>query len=184
MPDVKDARRKLTLVLAILLCVDIACGVILISPIGRSARSSQQRLEQLWSELQKKTIDTVPLQGIDQKVKDANLEIQQFYSERLPQRYANIIDELGKVAGANNVKIANAKYQTEDSEIPGLRRVLIDATLSGDYVQEARFINAMERDKMFFIIDSVALGEQSQQGGGGVRLQIRLETYIRNEAAA
>jgi type IV pilus assembly protein PilO len=39
-----------------------------------------------------------------------------------------------------------------------------------------KFINALERDKMFFLIDGVNLAEQQ----GNVRLQLKLETYLRN----
>ena len=33
----------------------------------------------------------------------------------------------------------------------------MEITLSGDYLQEVKFINALERDKMFFLIDGIAL---------------------------
>ncbi|MBV9181136.1 MAG: hypothetical protein JO356_07485, partial [Acidobacteria bacterium] len=52
----------------------------------------------------------------------------------------------------------------------------VEAELSGDYLQLMRFINALERNRLFFIIDGVELaGEQS----GSVKLQIKLETYLR-----
>lgn len=185
MPDVKDVRRKLTAVLVALLIIDIACVVILVSPIGRAARSSQATLSQLWTELQVKTRETLPLQGIDQKVEQADAQIGQFYSDRLPQRFANVPDALGRVASANGVTMAGAQYKTEPTEIPGLRRVLVNATFSGDYSRTARFINALERDKTFFIIDGISLGGQSASGQnpGSVQLQIVLETYVRSEAA-
>lgn len=182
MPDVRDVRRKLFLALAILLCIDVACGVVLISPIGRTARNSNATMSQLWSQLQTSTRETVPLQGIDEKVKDAKGEIQQFYKDRLPQRFAAVPDQLGKLAAANGVTVSAARYKTEDSEVPGLRRVYIDATLGGGYTQEAKFINAVERDTMFFIIDNVALAGQEREPGA-VRLQIRIETYVRSDEA-
>jgi hypothetical protein len=37
-----------------------------------------------------------------------------------------------------------------------------------------RFINSLERDPLFFIIDSVELGGEQ---GGVVKLQLKLETY-------
>lgn len=185
MPDVKDARRKLTAVLLTLLILDIACGVVLISPIGRAARTSQTRLTQLWTELQHKTRETLPLQGIDKKVQQADVEIQQFYRDRLPQRFANIPDVLGKVASENGVTMTGAQYKTEETDIPGLRRVTVNATFSGDYSRTARFINALERNKTFFIIDGIALGGQtaSGQNPGSVQLQMVLETYVKSEAA-
>lgn len=185
MPDVKDVRRKLTTVLVVLLVIDIASVVILVSPIGRAARSSQGTLSQLWTELQHKTRETLPLQGIDQKVQQADTQIEQFYRDRLPQRFANIPDSLGRLASANGVTMAGAQYKTEPTDIPGLRRVTVNATFSGDYSKTARFINALERDKTFFIIDGIALGGQSASGQnpGSVQLQIVLETYVRSEAA-
>jgi type IV pilus assembly protein PilO len=39
-----------------------------------------------------------------------------------------------------------------------------------------RFINALERDKLFFIVDSVELGGEQ---GGQVKLGMKLETYLR-----
>ena len=56
----------------------------------------------------------------------------------------------------------------------GLRPVEIQADFSGDYLQLVRFINALERDPLFFIIDSVELGGEQ---GGVVKLQLKLETY-------
>ncbi len=50
------------------------------------------------------------------------------------------------------------KYDDKDAVIEGLRKLNIEITLSGDYLQEVKFINALERDKMFFLIDAVALG--------------------------
>ena len=41
----------------------------------------------------------------------------------------------------------------------GVRRVEIDADLAGDYLQLVRFINALERDQVFFLVDSVCLAE-------------------------
>jgi len=41
-------------------------------------------------------------------------------------------------------------------------------------LQLVRFINALERDRLFFIIDSVELGGEQ---GGLVKLQLKLETY-------
>lgn len=179
--DAKQVTRKFTLALVILLGLDLTCGIVLISPIGRSARSSQEELSKLWSELQLKTRETMPLQGINGKVEQAKTEIKQFVDDRMPVQSANVPDELGRVAGENKVILASAKYKVEDTEIPGIRRIVIQANLNGPYEQEARFINAVERDKLFFIIDSISLGEEQS---GGVLLQIQMEAYVRSEASA
>ena len=86
-------------------------------------------------------------------------------------------EELGKVAADTGVHFAGVKYDEKDAPIEGLRKLNIEISLSGDYLQEVKFINALERDKMFFLIDGIALGEQQ----GNVRLQLKLETYLRAE---
>jgi len=54
--------------------------------------------------------------------------------------------------------------------------VEMEAELSGNYRSLAKFINAVERDEMFFIIDSVTLSGEPQ---GAIRLSVKLETYLK-----
>jgi hypothetical protein len=52
----------------------------------------------------------------------------------------------------------------------------MDASLSGDYRPLVLFVNGLERDKTFFLINGVTLtGQQS----GTVGLRLRLTTYLR-----
>jgi hypothetical protein len=55
----------------------------------------------------------------------------------------------------------------------------IELTISGPYVNDVKFINSMERDKVFFVIDSVSLAGATS----GVQLQVKAETYFRTGAA-
>ena len=48
--------------------------------------------------------------------------------------------------------------------------------IDGSYVAAARFINSLERSKMFFLVSSVNLGEAQ---GGNVKLRLKLATYRR-----
>jgi hypothetical protein len=57
----------------------------------------------------------------------------------------------------------------------------IDMSVTGDYAQEMRFVNAVERAKTFFVIDSVELGAAQ---GGEVQLKLKLQTYLKTGAKA
>ncbi len=179
MPDLRETRRKLKIAIAALVCVDVAAGVVLFSPLVGSERSRRQQLENLWRDLQLKTRQVEPLRGLDQKILQANQQISQFYKDRLPGQDSAVSDELGKLAAQNGVKITQAKYSVKDAEPVGVRPMLIEANLSGDYLQLIRFINAVERDQLFFIIDSVQLGGEQ---AGVVKLQLKLETYLKTGA--
>jgi hypothetical protein len=52
----------------------------------------------------------------------------------------------------------------------------MDASVSGDYRPVVEFINSLERDKMFFLVNQINL---SGQQTGVVNLRIHLTTYLR-----
>ena len=52
----------------------------------------------------------------------------------------------------------------------------IDASVTGEYRSLAQFINGVERDRSFFMIENLAL---SGAQNGLVNLQLRIGTYIR-----
>lgn len=180
MAELRDEKRtKLKIIFAALALLDVALGVLLLSPLVGSANSRKAELDQLWKELQVKTRQVEPLRGMDKKIVLAQQQIDDFYKNRLPAQDSSISDELGKLAAQNGIKIGQVKYAAKDPEPVGLRPLFIEADFTGDYLQLVRFINALERDKLFFIIDSVDLGGQQ---GGAVKLGIKLETYLRTSA--
>jgi hypothetical protein len=71
---------------------------------------------------------------------------------------------------------AQYAYSPALSGSDALTEVRVDASVSGDYRPIVQFINAMERDRMFFLIYSINLtGQQT----GQVNLRLRLSTYLR-----
>lgn len=179
MADLRATRHKVRTALIALLCVDAAAILLLFSPLIGSADSRRIQLDQLWAELQQKTRQVEPLHGMDHKVTLAKQQIDEFYKDRLPAQDSAIFGEIGKVAAENGVRVLQAKSKVDDPEPIGLRPVMVEADLSGNYLQLVRFINALERDKMFFIIDSVTLGGEQT---GPVKLQMKLETYLKTGA--
>jgi type IV pilus assembly protein PilO len=174
MLDIRDARKKLKAAIVALLLVDVAAAGVLFSPLVGSERSRREQLDQLWKELQQKTREAEPLRDIDKKIAAADLQIDDFYKTRLPGQNSTISEELGKVAKQSGVRIGQIRYPTKDTEVVGLRPVEIEADFSGDYLHLVRFINSLERDPLFFIINSVELGGEQ---GGEVKLQMKLQTY-------
>lgn len=174
MPINRDTRKKLKIAISALLAVDVLAVVVLFSPLVGSERTRRERLDQLWRELQQKTRATEPLRDFDKKIVTAHQQIEDFYKNRLPAQDSAIYEELGKVAAQNGVKIGQIRSKAKDTDPVGLRPVEIEADFSGGYLQLVRFINALERDPIFFIIDSVQLGGEQ---AGSVKLQLKLETY-------
>jgi type IV pilus assembly protein PilO len=176
MPDLRRTRKNLKTALAIMAGVDLLAAAIYFSPIIGSAETRQQELNTLQTELVTKTRQVAPLKDLPQKVVLAGHQIDDFYKKRFPTHESQILTELGKLTSANGVSIETVKYKVKDAEVGGLQPVEMEAEFAGNYVALAKFINAMERDQLFFIINSVTLGGQQQ---GPVKLSVKLETYLK-----
>jgi type IV pilus assembly protein PilO len=179
MADIRDTRRKLQIAIGVLAAIDVVAVGLLLSPLIGSSRDRQEQQTQLWKELQVKTREVEPLQNVDKKIVTARGQIADFYKTRLPGTNSAISEELGKLAGENGVKIGQIRYKPLDPEPVGLHPIEIQADFEGDYLHLVRFINGLERDPLFFIINSVQLGGEQ---AGVVKLQMKLETYLKTGA--
>jgi len=179
MRDLRKLRFKLRIAAAVagaLVLIAVAVVVILSLNASRQAETFQS----LHSQVQNRRGAMVPPQTVEDRVKEAREQIAKLYEDRFPDKASAIFEQLGKLAGENKVQLNQANYKTEESDLPGIEQVDVAASLTGDYVQTMKFINSLERSKMFFIVDGVSFSEQS--GGGNVRLAIRLATFMRGGA--
>jgi len=176
MPDLRRTRKNLKTAIAIMAGVDLLAAIVYFSPLVGSAESRRMELNQLQTELNTKTHQVAPLKDLPQKVVLASHQINDFYKRRFPSQSSQIVTEFGKIAATNGVAIETVKYKLDEAETGGLQPEEIEANLAGNYTSLARFINALERDEMFFIIDSVTLGGQPQ---GSVKLSMKVETYLK-----
>ncbi|GAC1417736.1 MAG: hypothetical protein NVSMB62_08780 [Acidobacteriaceae bacterium] len=124
-------------------------------------------------------IGAQPLRGLDTKLAQATTDADAFYDHRLPGSDSEVLAELGILTHSHTVRLTRAQY-LHAPVLPGtageLTEMRIDASLSGDYRPLVQFINGLERDRIFFLIDAVTLtGQQS----GTVNLRLRLRTYLR-----
>lgn len=178
MASIREIRKTWMPVVIALVVLDLAGAGYLLSPAGRSRQARQRDYYEQRARLTAKQREVLPTRGMDAKLVQASNDIGNFYAQRLPSQYSEVVQELGKVAADTGVHFAGVKYDDKDAPIEGLRKMTIEISLSGDYLQEVKFINQLERDKMFFLIDGIALGEQQ----ANVRLQLKLETYLRSGA--
>jgi type IV pilus assembly protein PilO len=179
MPSLQNSRRKLKIAIAVMVVADAVAVAILFSPLVGSAESRRKLMNQLTFQLAVKSRGVEPLRGMDKKVDIAKQQIGEFYKERFATRDSDIAEGLGKLAQENGVQIVQARYKQEDAESSGVVPVAIEGDFSADYLQLVRFINALERSKLFYMVDSISLvGERV----GPIRLQVKLHSYLRSGA--
>ncbi len=140
--------------------------------------SNNDAIAQQQSMLTAARIASRPLQGIDEKLLDSTAQADNFYLHRLPFAYSQVLAELGAVTSRTGVRLSRVNY----GQLPvlsgpyALTQVTMDASIAGDYRSVVGFINAIERDHVFFVINGITLtGQQT----GQVNLRLRLTTYLR-----
>jgi type IV pilus assembly protein PilO len=135
---------------------------------------AQQTVNMRSAEIAKK-----PLEGLDAKLALATADADKFYKQRLPFATSQVVGELGVLAKKQGVKLTRGQYSyapVMEGTAGALTEFRMDVSLSGDYRPLVLFMNGLERDKMFFLINGVTLtGQQS----GTVGLRLKLTTYLR-----
>jgi len=133
----------------------------------------QQRVQLIAAQISAK-----PLRGLDTKLVTSTKDANAFYETRLPYADSQMLAEIGVLTKKAGVRWTHAQY-SNNAALSGdyaLTAVSIDASVSGDYRPIVQFINSVERDKLFFVINGINLtGQQT----GQVNLRIRLTTYLR-----
>ncbi len=176
MPDLRQTRKKLKITLAILGGVSVLAAGLYFSPVVGSAESRNRELNQLQADLTIRSRRVAPLKDLPEKVNLASKQIADFYKDRFPSTNSEILTEVGKLASQNGVTIEQGRYKPSDEVTVGLQPIEMEYDLSGNYTSLAKFINAVERDQMFFMINSITLNGEPQ---GAVKLGVKLETYLK-----
>ncbi|MBV8207504.1 MAG: hypothetical protein JO041_11980 [Acidobacteria bacterium] len=181
MANVRELRRPLAILAIVLGAVIIAASAVLLSPLA-DANKRKAESARVQQQLNRVEHEAIPLQNISEKIKTAQQQVNSFYSDRLPQRDSDVAAEVGKLAQASNIRLGEVRYTPPaDTDLPNLEKLEIDVSLAGEYPHVVKFINSLERDRLFFIVDRVNLAEQQ---GGAVRLELHLETYLRRGGAS
>jgi Tfp pilus assembly protein PilO len=181
MNHLEKTQKQFTTILSILGAIDLLLIIYLLLPgSSPSARAAQE--ESLREQKQALTREVTPLVGIDKKLAQTRIDVKKFYADKVPGQFSQISQHLEKLMKDAGVTHAGIRYNqdqngsTEKNELPDVQRINIETTVTGEYEKVARFINAMEQDKLVFIIDQIALNSQE---GGVVSLQIKAETFLK-----
>jgi type IV pilus assembly protein PilO len=176
MADLTRVRARFKVLAGVLGGISVLAVLFLVLPIGQSNAELYKDLGDTRDEFKRKEVQVRPLRGLPEKLVTTHGAINDFYRDRLPARQSIVSEEIGKLASANHVTLSDVHYDNLETDIPDLRELTVDAQLSGEYADVARFINAVERNKVFFLVDGLTLDEQK---AGAVRLQLKLESYLR-----
>jgi type IV pilus assembly protein PilO len=176
MKNLNALRQRIIIALVVLAVIDAAALTYLLLPSRTDITAQKEALNEAEQEARQLTITMAPMRDVGAKLKKADADINDFYKTRLASRYSEILDEIGKVSSNTHIAIGSVSYKESPTSLPDLQLLEMQADIGGSYSELARFVNALERDKIFFIIDSVSFAGQK---AGEVRLSLKFETYLR-----
>lgn len=183
--ELRDVRTQLLIAVAVLLLLDIAAVAVLLSPAGRSPKARQQAYEQLRLVKMNKARSTVSTKDMDHNIAAARQQEQDFDRDRLTVHYSEMSELLSHIAGEAGVNVSDVKYDEhaakgkEKTTPPGYEGIGITMQVHGSYTQDMRFINAVERQHMLLLIDSVSFGGMQSDE---LTVSVHLTTYLRSAA--
>jgi type IV pilus assembly protein PilO len=134
-----------------------------------------EQLEVKRSDLRMAELQAKPLRNLPERVTASTKGAEHFYDARVPGADSAILSELGALATKANVRMSRGQYAFAPV-LHDVTEVRMDETVSGEYADLIRFINSVERDKMFFVINGLTL---TGQQGGLVNLRLKVTTYLR-----
>jgi type IV pilus assembly protein PilO len=143
----------------------------------RRDRPEELALKQ--TDLRMAELQAKPLRNLPERVADSTKGATHFYDGRVPGADSAILSELGALAAKANVRMSRGQYAFAPV-LHDVTEVRMDETVSGEYADLMRFINSVERDKMFFVINGLTL---TGQQGGLVNLRLKVTTYLHGAAA-
>jgi hypothetical protein len=143
----------------------------------RRDRPEELALKQ--TDLRMAELQAKPLRNLPERVADSTKGATHFYDGRVPGADSAILSELGALAAKANVRMSRGQYAFAPV-LHDVTEVRMDETVGGEYADLMRFINSVERDKMFFVINGLTL---TGQQGGLVNLRLKVTTYLHGAAA-
>jgi Type II secretion system (T2SS), protein M subtype b len=186
MSDFTLQRRLIIAGLAVLLLVDGAFAYYSIKLSG-VRRDPREILAAEKTQLELLRADVKRAAGIQKKIPDYVKAFDKYEGD-LPLAsggYSVIDGELSSVAKASHVILEDRRFHQKD--VPGrdLLEIGLDATVSGEYANIVRFLNALQRSRNTYIVDSLGLeSESTTQGAGagapaGLKVNLHLRTFFR-----
>jgi hypothetical protein len=160
---------------AVLAIVNLVLLVQLVLAWNTLRRDGPEQLELRQTELRTAQLQAKPLRNLPQRVANSTQGAEHFYDGRVPGADSAILAELGQLATKANVRLGRGQYAFAPA-LHDVMEVRMDESVSGDYTSVMKFINSVERDKMFFVINGLTL---SGQQGGLVNLRLKVTTYLR-----
>lgn len=173
------SRARLQAALGILLVINAVLLFLLFRSPGQSSAARQEELARMETRHREARNQVQEMRDLTQKVQTAIQNGQQFARQNFLPRssaFSAMLANLEKLASRNRLQPGDINYRMNEPENElGWVNVEVALTIEGDYPDLVRFINQLEQEKVFWIIQSL---DVSGSGGAQLRLNLQTQTYL------
>jgi Tfp pilus assembly protein PilO len=174
-------KKTIAIALALLFAADLA----LVYQVWSSSREGAESLTAQRDRLKKQAAllkgDVARGERIRQDLSGEGREYDNFYHNAFlsaDNGYSTIEDDLGSIAAKANLRSSGVSFKQKELQGRGVTEIDISDTVEGDYSAIIQFINGLEHSKNFYLLNKLHL-QSPNSPGGGIRLQLDLQTYFR-----
>ncbi len=184
--------RRLQALCILAAVLDLGLAVYLFSPWAPSQAHAQANYAVVKQRYESLRREAGEIARLERELDASRGQMRAFVSSSMPKgrlMYSTIMAELNRLATKQQVVLSGLNFGQQEHSHAGLRGVYISGDLSGPYAGLMHYLNAVERDPIFFQIQKVSLSHRSaRHSSNTVRLHIWLATYARvpqtNQTAA
>jgi Tfp pilus assembly protein PilO len=181
----KENRRAVSFI-AVALVVNAALYVLVVYPLSRRVQAEQQQSGDATRQRTEASRAHAAAIGTVTGKKQANEELQKFYSDVLPSGMSAarqvLTPHVVQLARSADLTVFRAQLgQETDGNDSGLRKLTITITLAGEYANIRRFVHDLETAPEFLVLESVTL-TQASEGEAMLNVSAKVATYFRAAA--
>jgi Tfp pilus assembly protein PilO len=176
----ENRRYIYPIVGALLLNIALLLGVVL--PLSRKVQGGEQAAQQAQLAHAAANRDFQAARATVTGKASADGELKKFYSAVLPIDMSQARRTMAKVSEmVGNANLSLGRSSTKESQDRGsaLGKLTNDLTLSGQYRDIRQFIYDLETSPEFLVLEHVGLSSQGTEGGGALRMDVKVATYFR-----
>src|SRR5208283_2062418 len=173
------------LVIGGLVALNLVAAYFMVRPPGGSPEELQSEVRDTTAKLHQQRAVLERTKVLVGKIEAGRQQGDQFLSKYfLPSgiAYSTVFADLIDLAKDAQMKTKESTYNVE--EIDGsdtLSTMTITQSLEGTYPQLIHFINALDKSPRLLVVESL---QATPQTSGGLAVQMKLQTYVREDAAS
>jgi type IV pilus assembly protein PilO len=185
----RNFQRQKIILLAILAAFFMADAAMAIYSftVASSALSPRQELTVQSTQIKLLKADVARARAIQRDMPKTKVDCDRFEDSLPPARtfYSAINSEFADLGRQAGLQIGSLGFRTVDVPAHGMTEVSVDAKVTGDYKSVVRFINAVQRSKSYYILESLSLAKDAGAAlgaAGTVSVDLHFKSYFKGAA--